>query len=68
MCSASRDDHKPDSLTDLSSNASWQTNLKSPAYDHANQLTDHPISKLNNFSRFLSMGDLVHTGPLGVLS
>ena len=31
-------------------------------------VTGHPIKKLLNFNRFLSPGDLMHTGPLGSVS
>ena len=35
--------------------------------DKANPVTNHPVSELRNFSRFLSTGDLQHCGPLGIL-
>ena len=37
----------------------------SVAQDMAIRVTDHPMSELWNFTRFLSPGELMHTGPLG---
>ena len=37
------------------------------AFDMMNPVTAHPVSKLINFTRFMSIGDLQHMGPLGVL-
>ena len=68
LCNVCRNDLDPCRLTDLSLNAEWKRNLVTAAFDLFVPLTDHPIAQLRNFSRSLSPGDLMHTGPGGVLA
>ena len=67
FCPISRELHSPHRFTDVSANAAWKDELVTIAQDKAAPLTQHPVSRLRNHSRFLSTGDLMHTGPLGVL-
>lgn len=66
MCSASRRDEAEYSVLDLSPNAPWKDALLPVAEGIATPVTTHPIAGLLNFSRFMSAGDLMHTGALGV--
>ena len=47
----------PDSITDLSHDASWKGKMYPTEHDVLNPLTEHPISRLRNFCRWLSPGN-----------
>ena len=68
LCNASRVRGYPHQLFDFSRLASWKHTLVTIAMDIATKVTDHPIRDLLNFCRFLSTGDLMHSGPLGTVS
>ena len=55
-------------MTDCGLNADWKGELVSVAQDFVSPVTSHPIRESLNFSRFLAIGDAMHSGPLGVLA
>ena len=65
MCPAGR--LGPMFITDVCRRATWKDHVFPPGADLFSPVTLHPISKLRGFGRWLCPGDLMHTGPLGVV-